>query len=145
MFKPHLDIFHSSEPIVPRVEIKLRFFFNSPDFFTWNVPLSNGATQLRLEQEDIDMKFHLCQLRLNPADYRQITDDIQRERKWVPYPSVRSEIRTFSFDGASSYWEENSLFQGRIPDRLIVGLLHSKAFNGDSIYYPFCFQKKDVI
>ena len=145
MFKPSLDIFHSSKPIVPRVEIKMRFFFNSPDFFTWGVPLSGGANFLRLKPEDIDMKFHLCQLRLNASDYRNITDEIQRLRQWVPYPLVRSEIRTFSFDGSSTYWEENNLFQGRIPDRLIVGILDSKAFNGDVEYYPFCFQKKGVI
>ena len=34
-----------------------------------------------------------------------------------------------------------NLFQNRIPDRMIVGLLDSRAFNGDVTRDPFCFQK----
>ena len=34
-----------------------------------------------------------------------------------------------------------NLFQNRIPDRLIVALLDSRAFNGDVTRDPFCFQK----
>ena len=57
---------------------------------------------------------------------------------------VRSEIRTFSFDGRTTHWEQDNVFVGRFPDRAVVGLLHSNAFNGDLERYPYAFQKFGV-
>ena len=34
-----------------------------------------------------------------------------------------------------------NLFQNRVPDRLTVGLVDSRAFNRDVTRDPFCFQK----
>ena len=60
------------------------------------------------------------------------------------YPVVRSEIRTFSLDGRTTQWEQDNVFVGRFPDRAIVGLLHSNAFNGDLERNPYAFQKVRV-
>ena len=57
------------------------------------------------------------------------------------YPTVRSEIRTFKMVGTMTRFDIPNLFQNRIPDRMIVGLLDSRAFNGDVTRDPFCFQK----
>ena len=57
------------------------------------------------------------------------------------YPTVRSEIRTFSMQGNLTRFDIPNLFQNRVPDRLIVGLVDSRAFNGDVTRDPFCFQK----
>ena len=37
------------------------------------------------------------------------------------------------------------MFVGQVPDRMIVGLLDSRGFNGDLEYYPFAFQKFGMI
>ena len=36
------------------------------------------------------------------------------------------------------------LFQGHVPDRLMVGLLDSRTYNGSLDHYPFAFQKFGV-
>ena len=63
------------------------------------------------------------------------------EEQVAAYPAVRSEIRTFSMQNNLVHFDIPNLFQNRIPDRLIVGLLDSRAFNGDVTRDPFCFQK----
>ncbi|XP_078368300.1 uncharacterized protein F54H12.2-like [Oculina patagonica] len=63
------------------------------------------------------------------------------DRQLVTYPTVRSEIRTFNMQGNQQRYECNNLFQGRIPNRLIVGMVLSEAFNGAVGLDPFCFQK----
>ena len=60
MFKPHSEIFQLNKPLVPGVEIKVRFHFNNPAFFLNGV---NGEG--RLTQDDIQLSFHLCQLSLS--------------------------------------------------------------------------------
>ena len=42
--------------------------------------------------------------------------------------------------GTMTRFDIPNLFQNRIPDRMIVGLLDSRAFNGDVAREPFCFQ-----
>ena len=63
--------------------------------------------------------------------YVRLQKERQLEKKIVRYPVGRSEIRTFSFDGRTTQWEQENVFVGRFPDRTMVGLLHSNAFNGD--------------
>ena len=143
VFKPHLEVFHTGKVLVPQTEVKLQFFFNDPDFWTY------GRTQLatvannkaiRLNPEDIEIRFMVCQLRLNSNMFKTLA--VQRAATpYAEYPVVRSEIRTYTFQGTSDSWEENNIFQNRIPDRMVVGLLDAKAFNGDRDYYPYAFQK----
>ena len=118
MFQPHLKAFHTGKVLVPQVEIKMRFYFSSPDFFLNGVGLRG-----RLSEQDIKIRFHLCQLRLNSEVYKNLSLQRHNEREIASYPTVRSEIRTFSMQGNQTRFEANNLFQGRIPDRLIVGLL----------------------
>ena len=81
---------------------------------------------------------------LNASVYVRLQKEKQLSKRIVRYPLVRSEICTFSFDGRTTKWEQDKVFVGRFPDRVIVGLLHSNAFNGDLQRYPYAFQKFGV-
>ena len=76
VFKPHLEIFHTGKALVPGVEIKMKFHFNDPKVF-----LDGVGKAGRLQESDIKIRFHLCQLRLNEAIYKQIkkTRDIMEK------------------------------------------------------------------
>ena len=54
-------------------------------------------------------------------------------------------IHTVAFPGDTTKFEKDDVFEGRIPDRMIVGLLNSRAFNSDLEYYPFTFQKFGLV
>ena len=136
VFQPHLEAFHTGGILVPGVEIKMKFHFNSPALFLNGVGLAG-----RLLEADIQIQLHLCQLRLNPSVYNSISTKRHNQRDLAKYPTVRSEIRTFNMVGTLTRFDIPNLFQNRIPDRMIVGLLDSRAFNGDVTRDPFCFQK----
>ena len=136
VFTPHLEVFHTGKLLVPGIEIKMKFHFNSPSLFLNGVGLAG-----RLMEGDVKLRFHLCQLRLNDAIYQSISSKRHNEGEVAAYPTVRSEIRTFSMQNNLVRFDIPNLFQNRIPDRLIVGLLDSRAFNGDVTRDPFCFQK----
>ena len=136
VFAPHLEVFHTGKVLVPGVEIKMTFHFNSPNLFLNGVALAG-----RLIEGDVKLRFHLCQLRLNETVYRNLSVQRHNGKELATYPTVRSEIRTFSMQGNLTRFDIPNLFQNRVPDRLIVGLLDSRAFNGDVTRDPFCFQK----
>ena len=136
VFQPHLEAFHTGGILVPGVEIKMKFHFNSPNLFLNGVGLAG-----RLMEADIQIQFHLCQLRLNPDVFHDIDIERHRYRELAKYPTVRSEIRTFNMMGTLTRFDIPNLFKNRIPDRMIVGLLDSRAFSGAVTRDPFCFQK----
>ena len=135
VFKPHLEVFHTGKVLVPGVEIKMKFHFNSPNLFMNGVGLA-----ARLNEADIKIRFHMCQLRLNETVFMNLSAK-REDGEVAVYPTVRSEIRTFSMDGALTRFDIPNLFQNRVPDRMIVGLVDSRAFNGAVTRDPFCFQK----
>ena len=111
--------------------------------FQWPGPVFqwSGSEAGRLMEGDVKLRFHLCQLRLNDAIYQSLSEKRHNEGQVASYPTVRSEIRTFTMQDNLVRFDIPNLFQNRIPDRLIVGLLDSRAFNGDVTRDPFCFQK----
>ena len=64
--------------------------------------------------------------------------------KKVQYPVVGSEIRTYSFDGNSTRWEQDNVFVNRVPGKVIIGLVNSTNYNGSLQNYPFAYQKFGV-
>ena len=78
---------------------------------------------------------------LNASVYARL----QKERslsktKKVKYPVVRSEIRTYSFDGNSTRWEQDNLFVRRVTGKVVIGLLNSNNYNGTLNCYSYAYE-----
>ncbi|CAH3151162.1 unnamed protein product, partial [Porites evermanni] len=97
-----------------------------------------------IHPEDIKVTLLMRKVTLNASVYIRLQKERQLGKQIARYPVVRSEIRTFSFDGRTTQWEQDNVFVGRFPDRVMVGLLHSDAFNGNLQRYPFAFEKFGV-
>ena len=97
-----------------------------------------------IHNDDIKVTLLMRKVTLNASVYVRLQKERQMLKKIVRYPVVRIEIRTFSFEGRTTQWEQDNVFVGWFPDRVMVGLLHSDAFNGDLERYPYAFQKFGV-
>ena len=91
------------------------------------------------------MTLWMKKVTLNASLYTRL----QKERslskgKTVKYPVVRSEIRTFSFDGRSTFWSQDNVFLNKVPIRVIVGLIRSTNYNGSLTTYPYAYEKLGV-
>ena len=65
-----------------------------------------------------------------------------KRRQMVAYPTVRRLIRTLSMQENQAHFKlTNRLYQGKILDRIIVGMVRKEASNGNVAFDPFCFQK----
>ena len=117
--------------------------------FRFRIPVSGSDSGFRIPDSGfripcfrvaLKIRFHMCQLRLNETVFMNLSAK-REDGEVAGYPTVRSEIRTFSMDGALTRFDIPNLFQNRVPDRMIVGLVDSRAFNGAVTRDPFCFQK----
>ena len=141
-FKPFLEVFNLSKLLVPGVQIQMELYFNDPS--VWGMRW-DGAATLILPEANVDLRFFLCQVKVNPSIYREIMADMKgtptRPGKSAVYPIVRSEIRTYSHPTDDRHFECNNPFQGQVPNRLIVGMVKQSAFNGSIGDNPFTFKK----
>ena len=132
VFKPHSELFHLNKPLVPGVESKLQLMFNSSDFF-----LNSVALHGRLTPQDLEMTFHLCQL---IHCTRLLTPRDTTDAKWPSTRRCAVRFACFLTPPINLEFNEGNMYQGRIPDRLVVGLLHTLSYHGDVAYPPFSFQ-----
>ena len=143
VMKPHFEAFDTETVLVPGIEIKLRITFNSPEFFCFGSRMTDKMYPT-LGPNDIQAKFYLCRLTLNPTTNAALTKQRYNKAMWARYPTVYMDVRTFTFDGESTMFKKTDVFQGGVPDRLMVGSLDSRAYNGNLDHYPFAFQKFGV-
>ena len=128
--------------LVPGVQLDFELFLN-PNYVYW---MGNKGTLVAkkfptINNEDIKVTLLMRKVALNANVYVRLQKERKLGKKIVRYPAVRSEIRTFSFDGRTTQREQDNVFVGRFPDRAVVGLLHWDAFDGDMGRNPYAFQR----
>ena len=136
-FVPHIEVFHLSKLLVPQVQIGIQLYFNPPE--VWSMQYQ-GAVTFRLAAEDIKVRLYLCQVRVNPSIYLELTGGLDSGKQMATYPTVRSETRTYNIQRNTLHVEINNPFQNRLPNMVLIGLVDSRAFNGDLTRYQFTFK-----
>ena len=132
---------------MPGVQLDFELFLNPNTVYLMGTPNKETLTDKKfpaIHKEDIKVTLLMRKVTLNASVYVRLQKERQLGKRIVRYPVVRSEICTFSFDGRTTQWEQDNVFVSRFPDRAMVGLLHSNAFNGDLERNPYAFQKFGV-
>ena len=98
---------------------------------------STTKHNVTLTEADLKLKLYLCCLALNPSMYNtcRLNEKPSANRpgtRWCVARSERLRLKARVLD--------DDVFVGQMPDRMITGLLDSRAFNGDLEYYLFAFQ-----
>ena len=86
----------------------------------------------------------MCVVMVDPPLYKQIVAARHTQHQNVRMATICSECRIFNLPANVRDFNEGNLFQGRIPQRIVVGLLNPNALNGAYDYPPFAFQNFGV-
>ncbi|CAH3046211.1 unnamed protein product, partial [Porites evermanni] len=147
LIRPHLPPLRTGKLLVPNIQMDFELFLNPNTVYMMGTPNKGTLVAKKfpaIHPEDIKVTLLMRKVTLNASVYVRLQKERQLGKQIARYPVVRSEIRTFSFDGRTTQWEQDNVFVGRFPDRVMVGLLHSDAFNGNLQRYPFAFEKFGV-
>lgn len=142
LFKPDNEIFYTGKWLVPGVQQKYAFNFHPPLFW-----MNGVGEEGRLTSPDLEMTFVMCQMNIDPTLYKQISENRHIKRIPAQYATVRHDTVEYTLGTGQTRFEQDKIFNGRIPDRMVVGLLHPDSYNGNYAYHPFAFQKfgiKDI-
>ena len=134
MIKPHIAVFRTGKCLVPNVQVDLELYLNDSNMFLFGTPDTTTTVHKKipkLEDNDLFVTLWMKKITLNASVYSKL----QKERslskvKKVRYPVVRSEIQTYSFDGNSTRWSQDSVFLNKVPNKVIIGLMNSLNYNG---------------
>lgn len=72
--------------------------------------------------------------------YKESIRRMLNEGNSIPYPLVIPCINYMTIEPNSTQFIRDNLFLGKTPDRIIIGLVETKAYQGDSEKNPFNFQ-----
>ena len=146
--KPHIAVFKTGKCLVPNVQIDLELYLNDRDVFLFGTPDTTTSVRKKipkLEAGDLFVTLWMKKVTLHDNVYARLAKERSLSKaRTVIYPVVRSEIRTYSFDGNSTRWSQDNVFLNKVSIRVIIGLMNSNNYNGGLTYYPFAYEKFGV-
>ena len=127
-----VDLFQQSRLLVNGVSIGIKLW-PSHDAFRLITNSLNPDKKVQI----IDVRFKLCIQRLNGGAL--VAHEKLLHEQPAMYPYLRSDIKTTSIAAGQYGYSVDDLFQGLVPNKLIVGLVSSVAYTGDYGKNPFFF------
>ena len=127
----HLDICNQPKYLIDNVEVSFKFYPNSkPEFYCM------GETPCKINI--IDIFLIIRKVKINPLIQESHAKILQQ----VParYPINRIDVKTVTIAQGNMSKIIDNIYLGPLPNRLIVGFVSSKAFNGDYKMNPYNFQ-----
>jgi hypothetical protein len=127
------DLFSMSRYLLNQVDIKIKLYRNPVNFALLAV---DNNTDFAINIEDIYILAK--KIRVNPAVIYGHSQILEKQNALYPYTKVECRSQSIATGSTSFNWE--NLFQGRRPDKVIIGFVKSKAINGDYATNPFNFE-----
>ena len=124
---PFCDIFHTERFLVPGVEMKIKLNLHQNEF----ILMSSAATE---KVQIIESKLRIRHINVTPSVGLQLSNAIVK----YPLRTVSTHLKTLT-NGVLTESFNNIFNSGIVPERLIIGLIPNKAYNGDYSLNPFNF------
>ena len=124
---PFCDIFHTDRFLVPDVEVKIKLNLHSSDFMLMSVV---GTEKVEI----IKARLKVRHVNVTPSVALQLSKSVSK----YPLRSVSTHLKTLA-TGVLTESFDNIFNSGIVPERLIIGFISNKAYNGDYKLNPFNF------
>ena len=97
-----------------------------------------------ITKDDIQATLMVRRMSLNPATFVKLQRNREIKKKVAKYPVVRSSLHTFSIATGHTQWEQDNVFLGRMPDRVLIALMYTDNFNSTLGRYPFAYERLNI-
>ena len=128
-----VDLCQQDRLIMNGVPINIKLW-QTPDRF--RLSASDDTEAYKLVITEVTLK--VASIKVNPNVILGQSDVIKKSDALYPY--TRSEIKTYAVPKGQFSFITDDVFQGEVPQQLIVGLVESAAVHGSYVKNPFNFQ-----
>ena len=126
----HCDVFHQERYLLNGVDVKIRLI---PSKSAFNLLCATDTYKSIITHASLFVR----KVRLNPAV--TLAHARALERGTAKYPLKRVVVKTFSVPTGNVGVVQDNLFLSQTPNKLVIGLVDSAAFNGEIPRNPFNF------
>ena len=92
----------------------------------------------------VTAKLQVCNVELDPRIKVSIDNMMSQETLRARYPIQKTVVRTFRAANGSRQFFENDMFRGKVPSKMIVGLVSEEAYHGSYAKNPFFFDTFNI-
>ena len=131
-----MDICQQKRLILSSVQIDFKMFPNADGFAL----ISSGTIPYQYEIEEAVLK--VCKVQVHPGVIVGHAKALKSTT--AKYPLEKSHLISFQIPKGSYEWSTDDLFQGNVPNNLIVGLTSGKGYSGSMQSNPYCFDHYNV-
>lgn len=127
----HVDIFHQDRLLLNQVDLKLRLIRSKPEFC-----LMSAGQEFKVVIEKAVLKVRKVKVSPSVA----LGHAAALRRGTAKYPIKRAEVKVVAIAKGSLGEPKDNLFQGSVPNKIIVGFVDHDSFNGTYQKSPFNFK-----
>lgn len=133
----HSDIFFQDRYMLNGVDLRLRFVRNKDAFI-----LMSGENNAAYKIQMIQAVLRVRKVKISPSI--RVAHAKALEIGPAKYPIHRVEMKVFSVPRGNFTVNQENLFMGQIPLRLIIGCVENEALNGSFTKNPYNFKHFSV-
>ena len=127
----------NGRPLLNGVNLTLKFYPQDKAFFTM---CNMDEDEYTVEIVDIYLK--ICKIEVSDAIILAHSEALKESN--AVYPFTRCETKAFTYSKGLSNITMDDLFHGRVPSRIVLGMVSADAFNGNARKNPFNFKHYNV-
>jgi hypothetical protein len=135
--KLHCDMFNTSKYLINGVDVRFIFVKNKAE-----IVLLKNATTGGANIKIIDASLWIRKVKINPTILLAHANSLNRHT--AKYPFKRVEMHNYTIPSGSQQHTIENMFLGRIPTRVIIGLVSHSAFSGAFNLCAFNFRHFNV-
>lgn len=138
VIRPHLDIFHQKRYILNGVDLKLKLTRNPNALILMSPGVKNGKVKIS------SASFFVRKVKINSGIQLQHIEQLDKHLLSAVYPLRKVEMKSFNISTGSLSYNQENLFQGILPKRIVIGMIDSQSFDGSYAKNPFNFQHMNL-
>ena len=136
----HADIFMQPKYLLSYVDLRVKLIRNKQAFLLLTPRVDGQQTEYKVEI--LDASLVVRKVKISPVI--SLAHAKVLEKNNAIYPITKNVIRVFHAAMGSYSLQEDNLFLPRIPNKIIIGMVRSEAFNGSFSMNPFQFLHLDL-
>ena len=140
--RPHLDIFHQSRVLPPGLTLRIKLIPSSNQFVCISPAPAGNNAQEQFKAVIQSVTFHIRTKKLSDAPELSIRKLLLERNIKLPYTKVQVKHLTIPANVTSQDFD--GIFDGVLPDLVVIGLVADEAFAGHYNQNPFNFQTFNV-
>ena len=136
--KLHSDIFFQKRLLLNGVDVKIKLIRNPNNLVV--MAAENSTVKLKISQAS----FFVRKVKVNNGIQLEHIKMLDEKLHPANYPIRRVDMKTFNIGTGSRSMNEESLFSGVLPKRIVIGFVKSAAFEGAYHKNPYHFSHENL-